>query len=178
MAERATLARPYARAAFAQAQTGGALGVWSEMLANATAVVSDPRVKQLLLDPKVRNQQRIDFLAEMLGTKLTEQGRNFLQMLAENRRLVLLPEIATMFETLRAEAEHTADVQVTSAVVLSDAQRQRLAAALNKRLKREVRLHCDVDPTLIGGAIIRAGDMVIDGSLKAQLDRLAAAATH
>jgi F-type H+-transporting ATPase subunit delta len=79
---------------------------------------------------------------------------------------------------LRAEAEHTADVQVTSAVALSDAQRQRLATALNKRLKREVRLHCDVDATLIGGAIITAGDMVIDGSLKAQLDRLAAAATH
>jgi F-type H+-transporting ATPase subunit delta len=83
-----------------------------------------------------------------------------------------------MYEAMRAEAENTADVQVVSAVELNDAQKQRLAAALQKRLQREVRLHCEVDASLIGGAIVRAGDFVIDGSLKARLDRLSVEMAH
>src|SRR6185503_1990368 len=117
-------------------------------------------------------EQLSGLVAEIVGGDLDEQTRNFLATLASNRRLALLPEIASMYEALRAEAENTADVHVVSAVELSEVQKQRLAAALKQRLKREVRLHCEVDASLMGGAIVRAGDFVIDGSIKARLERL------
>jgi F-type H+-transporting ATPase subunit delta len=178
MAERATLARPYARAAFEYAQASNNFAGWSQLLAGASAVVGDPQVAGLLSNPKVAPTQLVDFVVDVLGGKLDEPARNFLSTLAENHRLSVLPEITSAYEELRSAQENVADVQITSAIQLNDAQRQRLADALRKRLKREVRLHCDVDPTLIGGAVIRSGDLVIDGSLKAQLDRLTALATH
>jgi F-type H+-transporting ATPase subunit delta len=178
MAERATLARPYARAAFESAQASNKLGDWSQLLAGASAVVSDTRVAGLLSNPKVSSTQLVEFIIDVLGGNLDEHARNFLSTLAENHRLGVLPEITSAYEELRAAQENVADVQITSAIQVNDAQRQRLADALRKRLKREVRLHCDVDPGLIGGAVIRSGDLVIDGSLKAQLDRLTAIATH
>jgi F-type H+-transporting ATPase subunit delta len=148
------------------------------VLANASSVVQDERVARLLSSPRVTPEQLSGLIAGIVGNGMDEHRANFLAMLADNRRLALLPDIAAMFETLRAEAENTADVQVTSAVQLDDAQKQRLAAALKKRLKREVRLHCEVDESLIGGAIVRAGDFVIDGSLKARLDRMAVEMSH
>ena len=173
MAEKVTIARPYAKAAFEYARAQNALGRWSEMLATASAVVADERVAGLLSSPKVSPEQLAGFVAEIVGSAIDEHGRNFLAMLAQNRRLGLLPEIAAIYEVLRAEVENVADVQITSAIPLDDAQRQRLTAALKKRLKRDVRLHCDIDASLIGGAIVRSGDMVIDGSLKSRLTRLA-----
>lgn len=177
MAEKATIARPYAKAAFASARQHNALESWSKALATASSVVQDERVARLLSSPKVTPDQLSGLIGEIVG-QLDEQTRNFLATLASNRRLALLPEIASMYEALRAEAENTADVQVVSAVALDEAQKQRLAQALKKRLKREVRLHCEVDASLIGGAIVRAGDFVIDGSLKARLDRLAVEMSH
>jgi F-type H+-transporting ATPase subunit delta len=177
MAEKATIARPYAKAAFESARSHGAFDRWSTVLATAAAVVQDERVAKLLSSPRVKPEQLSTLIDEISGQAQDEHTRNFTAMLATNRRLALLPEIAAIFETLRAEAENTADVQVVSAVQLDDAQRQKLAAALKKRLKRDVRLHCSVDPSLIGGAIVRSGDFVIDGSLKARLDRLAAQMT-
>ena len=173
MAEKATIARPYAKAAFESARSHNAFDRWSTVLATASSVVQDERVARLLSSPQVTPEQLSSLIGEIAGNGLDEQGRNFLATLAGNRRLALLPEIASMFETLRAEAENTADVHVVSAVQLNEAQQQRLAAALKKRLKREVRLHVEVDESLIGGAIVRAGDFVIDGSLKARLGRLA-----
>jgi F-type H+-transporting ATPase subunit delta len=173
MAEKATIARPYAKAAFQSARQHNALDRWSEVLATASSVVQDERVAPLLLSPRVTSEQLSGLIADIGGNALDDQSRNFIATLANNRRLALLPEIASMFEALRAEAENTADVQVVSAVQLNDAQKQRLAAALKKRLQREVRLHCEVDESLLGGAVVRAGDFVIDGSLKARLDRLA-----
>jgi F-type H+-transporting ATPase subunit delta len=173
MAEKATIARPYAKAAFQSARQHNALDRWSEVLATASSVVQDERVAPLLLSPRVTPEQLSGLIADISGKALDEQSRNFVATLASNRRLALLPEIAAMFEALRAEAENTADVQVVSAVQLNDAQKQRLAAALKTRLKREVRLHCEVDESLLGGAVVRAGDFVIDGSLKSRLDRLA-----
>lgn len=178
MAEKATIARPYAKAAFESAQQHNAFERWSTVLATASSVVQDERVARLLSSPRVTPEQLSGLIADIVGPALDEQTRNFLATLAGNRRLALLPEIASMYEALRAEAENTADVQVVSAVELSDAQKQRLAAALKQRLRREVRLHCAVDASLIGGAIVRAGDFVIDGSLKARLDRLAVEMTH
>jgi len=173
MAEKVTIARPYARAAFEYASMHKALGRWSELLATASAVVADERIERLLTNPRVAPDQLVALIADIAGASVDEHGRNFLNMLAQNRRLGLLPEIAASFEVLRAEVENIADVQITSAIALSEAQRERLAAALKKRLQREVRLHCDVDASLIGGAVVRSGDLVIDGSLKAGLERLA-----
>jgi F-type H+-transporting ATPase subunit delta len=173
MAEKVTIARPYAKAAFEYARERSAFAPWSEMLGKAAAVVGDERVARLLGNPRVTPAELVGLIAEVCGT-LDEQMRNFLETLAQNRRLALLPEIAAGYELLRANVENVADVHVTSAAALNDAQRERLLAALKKRLKREVRLHCDVDAGLIGGAIVRAGDFVIDGSLKARLERLAA----
>ena len=178
MAEKATIARPYAKAAFESARQHRALETWSKALATASSVVQDERVARLLSSPKVTSEQLSGLVSDIVGGDLDEQTRNFLATLASNRRLSLLPEIASMYEALRAEAENTADVQVDSAVALDEAQKQRLAQALKKRLKREVRLHCEVDASLIGGAIVRAGDFVIDGSLKARLDRLAVEMSH
>ncbi|HET9445332.1 MAG TPA: F0F1 ATP synthase subunit delta [Steroidobacteraceae bacterium] len=178
MAEKATIARPYAKAAFESARQHNALERWSKVLATASSVVQDERVAPLLSSPRVTPEQLSGLIADIVGSDLDEQTRNFLATLAGNRRLVLLPEIASMYEGLRAEAENTADVQVISAVELNEAQKQRLASALKKRLKREVRLHVQVDASLIGGAIVRAGDFVIDGSLKARLDRLAVEMSH
>jgi F-type H+-transporting ATPase subunit delta len=178
MAEKATIARPYAKAAFESAQQHGAFDRWSTVLATASSVVQDERVARLLLSPRVKPDQMAGLIGEISGQALDDQTRNFLATLASNRRLGLLPEIATMFESLRADAENTADVHVVSAVQLNDAQKQRLAEALKKRLKRDVRLHCDVDESLIGGAVVRSGDFVIDGSLKARLDRLAVEMAH
>jgi len=172
MAEKITIARPYAKAAFEFAREHNAFAVWSQLLNTASAIVADERVARLLSNPRVTPEQLVELIADIAGKSLNEQGSNFLNTLAQNRRLDLLPEIAASYEVLRAEAEKTADVQIVSAVPLDDAQRERLAAALRKRLKRDVRLHCEVDASLIGGAVVRSGDMVIDGSLKSGLERL------
>ena len=175
MAERITIARPYGKAAFAYAQERKSFASWSKVLATAAAVVSDERVERLLASPLVTPSQLVDLIADIAGGgKLDAEPRNFLETLAHNRRLGLLPEIAEVYETLRAEVENIADVEVVSAFPLQPAQQERLAKALQKRLRCEVRLHCAVDPQLIGGAMVRSGDMVIDGSLRARLDRLVA----
>lgn len=176
MAEKVTLARPYARAAFEAAREHKDFEHWSQMLAAAAATVADERVVKLLSSPRVQPADLVELIAEASGAD--ERGRNFLSTLAQNRRLGVLPEVAAIYEELRAEVENIADVHVTSAVQLDEAQRARLAAALKKRLKREVRLHCAVDAGLIGGAVVRAGDFVIDGSLRARLERLATQIMH
>lgn len=178
MAEKATIARPYARAAFAYARKGNILAAWSDALGAAAAVVSDARVKKMIGNPKISAKQLVDFIAEILSGKADSNVRNFLDELVRNRRLALLPQVAAMYEAMRNEIENVADVQVTSAVALDEAQRQRLATALKKRLQKEVRLQCSVDAGLIGGAVIRSDDLVIDGSLRAKLERLTSVMTH
>lgn len=176
MAERVTTARPYGKAAFEHARERKDFARWSKLLSLGATAVRDPGVTRLLGNPMVTPGQLVDLLADIAGSelgKLDEQHRNFLETLAHNRRLGLLPEIAAVYETLRAQAENIADVQVVSAFPLQTAQRERLAAALKKRMGCEIRLSVDVDPQLIGGAVVRSGDMVIDGSLRARLDRLA-----
>jgi F-type H+-transporting ATPase subunit delta len=178
MAEKATIARPYAKAAFEHARAGNSFPRWSQLLAAAAQVVADARVAKLLADPRVTSEDLAGLVADIARTADDEDGLNFIRALAANHRLGFLPEIAAAYETLRAEVENTADVQVISAVALDDEQRARLAAALAKRFKREVRLHCEVDASLLGGAIVRSLDLVIDGSLRSQLERLAAEMTR
>ncbi|HEU4603320.1 MAG TPA: F0F1 ATP synthase subunit delta [Steroidobacteraceae bacterium] len=178
MAEKATIARPYAKAAFEYAREHNSFERWSQVLAIGAAVVSDERAAHLLTNPRVTPEDLVALIADVCGGALDEHGRNFLLTLATNRRLALLPNIAEIFEKLRAEVENVLDVELVSAVQLDDAQRQRMSDALKKRFKRDIRLHCSIDPSLIGGAIVRAGDFVIDGSVKARLERLAGAVTH
>jgi F-type H+-transporting ATPase subunit delta len=173
MADKITIARPYARAAFEEARAHGGLGPWSEALKVAAEVVQDPRVATLLGNPHVTPDELAQLVTSIAGSKLGEHGANFVRTLAANRRLRFLPQIAARFDELKDSAEGVADVTVTSAAALNDAQRNKLAAVLEKRLKRKVRLHCDIDPGLIGGAVVRAGDLVIDGSVNARLNRIA-----
>jgi F-type H+-transporting ATPase subunit delta len=178
MAERATVARPYAKAAFEYAQQHKSFSGWSSMFARASAVVSDPQLAKVLNSPRVNTTDLLGLIADACGTDLDEHGRNFLTELADNRRLGVLPQIAELFEEMRADIENVADVEITSAIALDDAQRTRLGKALEKKLKRTIRLHCAVDAALIGGAVIRSGDFVIDGSVKARLERLTNELTH
>jgi F-type H+-transporting ATPase subunit delta len=178
MADRATIARPYARAAFAHASEGKDLAAWSKLLGSAALAAADPRVSRLIGNPHVTGEQLVELLADVSKGAAGKQGRNFLLALAENRRLALLPEIAEQFETLRAEVENVVDVEVIAAQEIAPAQQKKLAAALTRRLGRDVRMHTRIDESLLGGAIVRAGDLVIDGSLKGRLERLGSALTN
>jgi F-type H+-transporting ATPase subunit delta len=173
MTDRLTIARPYARAAFEEARSNGGLAPWSLALQTAAEVVKDRRVESLLGNPRVTPAELAQLVSGIAGAKLGEQGANFVRTLADNRRLAYLPEISELFDTFKDQAEGVADVTVTSAAALDEAQRQKLTAALERRLKRQVRLHCAIDPELIGGAVLRAGDLVIDGSLRTRLERIA-----
>ncbi len=172
MAERATVARPYAKAAFGYAREQGRLAEWSGWLATARAVVLSDEFEAFERSPAVRGEQLEELIAGICGDTLDEHGRAFLALLRENGRLDYLPEIAARFEELKAEDQNVAEVEVVSATDLDERQRERLAGALRNRLRRDVRLHCTVDPGLIGGAVVRSGDLLIDGSLKGKLERL------
>ncbi len=172
MAERATIARPYAKAAFEYARAANALAEWSQGLKVAAEIVADARVAALLSNPRWTPAGLAEFIGGVAGARLDAGMQNFVAVLAENRRLALLPEIAGHYEVLRAQVENTVDVEVISAVPLDAIQADKLRQALDKRLKRRVRMQNRVDATLLGGAVIRAGDLVIDGSLKGRLERL------
>jgi F-type H+-transporting ATPase subunit delta len=173
MADKSTIARPYARAAFAEARLDKQLEPWSQALHIGAAVVVDPRVAALLGNPQVLPEQLAELVVGIAGANLGEHGANFVRTLAANRRLAVLPEIAELFDTLKDTEQGVADVTITSAAPLDAGQQQELSAALAKRLKRTVRLHCATDPALIGGAVVRSGDLVIDGSLRTRLERIA-----
>ncbi len=173
MAERATIARPYAKAAFEYARDSHAFAQWSEGLKTAAEIVADARVAALTKDPTWSQADLVSIITDVAGAKLDAGMQNFVRVLAENHRLLLLPEIAAHYEVLRSEVENTIDVEVVSAVALNPAQADKLKDALATRLKRKVRMQNSVDAGLLGGAIVRAGDLVIDGSLKGRLQRLA-----
>jgi F-type H+-transporting ATPase subunit delta len=172
VADRLTVARPYAKAAFAKAQADGRLASWSGALARAAAAVGDERVRALFGSPKVTPEQLSEFIAGIAGDELDTYGRNFIAVLAEAKRLPFLPEIAQIFDQLKDDAERVVDVQITSAAPLG-AEEAKIVAALEQRFARKVRVEASVDPDLIGGAVVRAGDLTIDGSVKARLTRLA-----
>jgi F-type H+-transporting ATPase subunit delta len=173
VAERATIARPYAKAAFEYARDANALAAWSRGLEAAAEIVADPRVAPLSKSPQWSATDLAGLITDVAGAKLDAGMQNFVRVLAENHRLLLLPEIAAHYAVLRSAVENTVDVDVISAVPLDAAQSAKLERALGKRLERQVRMRNSVDSTLLGGAVVRAGDLVIDGSLKGRLERLA-----
>lgn len=174
MAELSTLARPYAKAAFAHAQQSSDLSGWSVALATAAAVSQNEKIGELLDDPQLTSDARAEKFLAVCGDFSASQ-QNFIKLLAENHRMALLPEISHLFEALKADAESTLEVEVLSARPLSEEQAQRLTQALSKKFSREVHLHSAVDESLLGGAIIRAGDTVIDGTVRGRLAKLAEA---
>jgi F-type H+-transporting ATPase subunit delta len=172
MAERATVARPYAKAAFAYANEVGHVTEWSAWLATARGVVASDEFEKLERSPGITSADLSGLVTGICGDALDGHGKAFVAILSENGRLDFLPEIAAHFEELKADAENVADAEVVSAAELDERQRELLAGALRRRLSREVRLHCSVDPSRIGGAVVRSGDLLIDGSLKGRLERL------
>jgi len=184
MADNNTIARPYAQAVFELANESGDLATWSEALDVASQLMADGQVAEYLGDPAFNNEQRLEFLtglldkagARVLGGK-DKKGTNFLKLLLEYRRVAVLPEIAAHFEALKAVVENVVEVTVTSASAISKKQQDTISKALRERLGRDVNIETEVDKNLIGGAVIRAGDVVIDGSLRARLEGLATALT-
>ena len=173
MAEVMTIARPYANAIFGLARDKGELAGWSDLLAVLAQSVQTPTVSAVLTSPTVSNDDAVGLLSDIAGKALTDDGKNMLNVLAENDRLLVLDDIAVLYEELRAEEEGTLSAKVVSAKKLTAPQQKKLAAALKARLNREVLLECSVDATLLGGALVRAGYLVIDGSALGKLDKLA-----
>lgn len=173
MAESITLARPYANAAFEVALADKALAQWSDMLRTLAAVSADAKISRLLKNPALTAEQQSDALLSICGEEVSDKGQNMVRLLADNRRLALLPSIMQIFEVLKAAQEKSIDVDLSTAFALSDALLEQLTQALQKRLDRQVKLHTHVDAQLIGGAVIRAGDTVIDNSVRGKLNKLA-----
>ena len=172
MSNQAVISRPYARAAFEVAQADGQLPQWSQQLSLAGAVVAHPEMAKALTNPRVERQQLADAIIAAGGDQFTAAFCNLLRLLARNRRLAFLPAVHAGFEALRAAAEERLPVTVRSAIELSAEQRQRLEAKLSSRFGRQVEAAYTVDEALIGGAVIEAGDVIIDGSLRNKLERL------
>ena len=172
MAEKSTIARPYAQAAFDIAKDKGDLKGWSEMLQLLAVVASDALMQDMISNPSIESSKVVDVITGVAGDNIDATGKNFINVLAENGRLNVLPEIAALYEHHRAEAEKTVEAEITSAFPLSDAQKKQLIEALKNRLGRDVSLVAKTDENIIGGAIVRAGDLVIDGSVSSQLNKL------
>ncbi len=178
MAEKQTAARPYAEAVFALAHGRNALPAWSETLALITAVATDENMQRLADDPRVDRARFLELFLDVCGPNLTGEGANFVRLLVENRRLNLLPEIVAQFELLRAEAESRLEATVVSAFPLDAVQLKSLEQGLKRKLGRDVHLSARVDSALVGGVVIRAGDLVIDGSVQGRLTELTSFLSH
>jgi len=172
VAEPRTVARPYAEAVFRLAEEGGRLAEWSAALAQLAAVAAEPRVARALADPGLAPARAAGLLIGVLAGRLSGEMENFVRVLAENRRLALLPEVRVQFEALRDEREGVLEVEIATAFDLSDSQRAELIAAVERRTGRRVRASVRRDESLIAGVRVRIGDRVIDGSARAQLAAL------
>lgn len=174
----AALARPYARAVFELANSKGELAQWSDQLALMAAVAANETMRNLLDNPKLTRDDAANLMIRACGDDIGEGAVNLLKILAENDRLDQLPMIEALFRQFRDEAEGTVHAEVLSAQPLSEEQKTAIAAALKQRLGRDVQLNCSVNEDLVGGAVIRAGDLVIDGSAVEYLRQLSNALVH
>lgn len=173
MAEITTIARPYAKAAFAYAHEHKALAAWGDMLALAAAVVSDRKMAALLGMPKLTGDKQADAVITVCGDKLDAAGKNFIRQLCGNRRVFALPAIREQFDVMVADLQKLGEVSVTSAFPMGAAETEKLTATLKRRFEQDVRLSVDVDPALMGGIVVRFGDLVIDASVRGRLNKLA-----
>ena len=178
MSELTTAARPYARAAFDYASNNNVIDKWAEMLSFCAAVAEDTTMIAALDQPSLNWQQSAELFNEVCADQLDDSAKNFIKLLAENDRISLLPDIAVLYHHYQAEAQGTVDAELVSALDVSEQQIEAIAASLTKRLGKKVSLTTRIDETLIGGAVIRAGDMVIDGSLRGRLEKLSNSLTN
>ena len=178
MSELTTTARPYARAAFEIAQKNSEQVKWSEMFEFMATVAYDPTMRAVLDSPRLSKQQAADLFISVCEQQINERAKNFIKLLAQNDRITLLPEIAALYQHYRADAEGTVDAEVIAASEVSETQLEQIAVSLKQRLGKQVRLTSSIDDSLIGGAIIRAGDLVIDGSIRGRVDKLSTALTN
>ena len=174
----AALARPYARAVFELARSKGQFQEWSEQLALMAAVVGNDSMKAALDNPRLTKSDAGKLMIRACGEDIDDGEVNLLKMLAENDRLGQLPMIAALYNRFRDDAEGTVEAEVISALPLSEAQKSAIANALKQRLGCDVQLICSVNEDLVGGAVIRAGDLVIDGSAAEYLRQLSSALIH
>jgi len=173
MADFTTTARPYARAVYQQATETSSVDDWGDALGLMATVASDAAMSEVLDNPQLGREQKGELLLKVIGDKLNAQQSNLIKLMAENDRLKALPEVLNQFEVYRAEAEGKIDAEVVSAFALSDEQEKTIIATLKTKLGREITLTTSIDESLIGGVIIKAGDTIIDGSMKSQLESLA-----
>ncbi len=172
MKDASALARPYGLAAFKQAREDGNVEEWSEMLQLLVLIMQDATMRGLIANPKVNDQQLADLIIDVGGDGLSQTGRNLVRVMAENERLAEVAGVAAVFEQERDRTEGRSHVEVTSAFELSDKQQTSIAASMSQRLGTEVSVSVTVDKSLIGGVVIRAGDTVIDASLRGRLSQL------
>jgi F-type H+-transporting ATPase subunit delta len=178
MADSETLARPYAKAVFELAQSEGNFAEWSARLSTMADVIASPEVAAVIDHPAVSRERLAQLLVGTLGKSVGPEASNLLRLLVDNGRLMTLPAIAQQFETLRAQAEARVDVEITTAAPVDVPQQRQLADAIGRRLQRQVHIDWKTDESLVAGAVIRAGDLVIDGSVRGELDRLRSALAH
>lgn len=172
MADFSTLARPYAKAAFELARDSGRFKQWGDTLNALAEAVKSPALSGLIGHPALFKGDLADALAKPMSAELGAEGSSLVRLLVENNRLKVAPFIAEQYEALRAEAESRVDVEITSAVEVPASQQKSLAEAVGKRLARQVAVSWKTDESLLAGAVIRAGDLVIDGSVKGELEKL------
>jgi len=175
LAERKTLARPYAEAVFQMALESGGndqLTLWSEQLLLLAGMGANEDIAALATNPEINRDDVADLVINSAGKKLNKDGANLVHLLLENGRLTILPEISELFETYKAEHEGSVEAEVISAFELADKQLKNISDALKKKLGREVKLVSHIDESLVGGVVIRAGDLVIDGSVTGYLQAL------
>lgn len=172
MAELTTLARPYAKAAFEFALAQSALSEWQKALSKSAAVVSHEKIRRLLSSPSLTAGEKGKTFGEVCGDVLDDKQRNFIDILVSHGRLTLLPQITALFELYKANQEKTIDVEIQSAFQLTPEFEKKFVQTLKQKLSRDVKLSSSVNKDLIGGALIRAGDMVIDGSARGRLAKL------
>lgn len=175
MAELTTYARPYAKAAFQYALDAKDLAGWSKQLATVAAASRYGVMQKKITTPSLSAQQQAQLLIDACGDELQSPVRNFIVLLAQNKRLLLLPEIYELFDAFKTAQEQAVDVELTTALPLDDANQAALAEALNSKLARKVNIQTVVDQHLLAGVIIKAGDLVIDGSMRGRLEKLAKA---
>lgn len=173
MAELTTIARPYAEAAFRLARERNNLPGWSQLLEFASAVVTDPRVASALDNPKLSIAEKEALLLSLCDGQADDLGRNFIKVLVDADRVAVLPQIATLFETLKNEADGVDEARIDTAFALSDAQFADLKSGLEKHFGKTIQATVNIVPALIGGARITVGDTVIDGTIEAQLSAMA-----
>ncbi len=174
MAEKETIARPYAEAVFKRALETDTLDQWSQMFQFLQSVAVDPYVSALVANPGVDRAKLADLVINICTGQLSDEGLNFVRLLAENHRLAVLPEIAVIYEGLKLEQQGSIDVLLTAAYAVNATQQRKLESVLKKRLGRQIKLTTQKDPSLIGGFVVRAGDLVIDASVREGLKQMAA----